>query len=403
MKVIFLSSFFPDNLLSEIQKNSKANLDNAGNSLQWHLLKGLSRYLSSLEVINAPHIGSFPLFYKWPFVSGEVFLIEQRIIVTSLGYLNLAIIKNRIIETYLKKTLKQKLSSLINTEIYIIIYGMRGPFIKAAVDAKKNSPNIKLCLIVPDLQEHLGNSTGLMWTLRLAMQEDLKKYINHFDCFVVLTEAMVESLGIENKPWIRIEGMINPAEHETALSTLKEQTKKIILYTGTLAERYGILDLLEAFELINDNNYELWICGAGNTEKQISDKAKANNAIKYFGIVDRKEALRLQQIATVLINPRSIFSGEYTKFSFPSKTLEYLLSGKPVVMRKLPGVPEEYNQYLFFTDDQSVASLKNKIIEICELSLEKREEIGCSGREFVIKQKNYFMQTEKIIKFLQKL
>mgnify|MGYP003303651866 CR=1 FL=1 len=43
----------------------------------------------------------------------------------------------------------------------------------------------------------------------------------------------------------------------------------------------------------------------------------------FTGKIDRSQVLALQRSATVLVNPRRN-NEEYTKYSFPSKTMEYL-------------------------------------------------------------------------------
>ena len=50
--------------------------------------------------------------------------------------------------------------------------------------------------------------------------------------------------------------------------------------------------------------------------------------------------------ADVLVNPRPN-EGEYTKYSFPSKNIEYLLSGNPVVGYMLSGMPEDYRRFVY--------------------------------------------------------
>lgn len=401
MNLIFLSSLFPQDLLTEIQKNSKGNIDNAGNALQWHILKGLSKQLDSMEVINAPHIGSFPFFFKKLFISEGSFILENKIKGTSLRYCNLSFIKNKIITSVLTKKIKSHLTLNTDTSTVIVVYGMLGSYVKAAINIKRSYPAIKICLIIPDLPEYMNNSSGLIWSLRLAMKENIYKYINRIDGFILLADAMAESLNIQNKPWARVEGMIDPEEHKDSEYKV-DISKKIVLYTGTLASRYGILDLLEAFEEIKNEDYELWICGAGNTEETIKQKTKSDKRIKFMGLITREKVLELQKSATVLVNPRSS-QGEYTKYSFPSKTMEYLLSGKPVIMRKLPGIPLEYHAHLFFTKDDSVTALKNCIVAVCELDQEKRNFYGNKSRDFVLKEKNHLKQTKKIIQLINKL
>lgn len=401
MNVIFLSSLFPNDLLSEIQKNSKGNIDNAGSALQWHILNGLSKQLDSMEVINAPHIGSFPFFYKKLLISEGSFILENKIKGTSLRYCNLSLVKNKFITAVLTKKIKSHLHTNTSTSTVIVVYGMLGSYIKAAINIKRIYPAIKICLIIPDLPEYMNNSSGLIWSLRLAMKENIYKYIDKIDGFILLADAMAESLNIKNKPWTRVEGMIDPDEYKDS-ENQAEISKKIVLYTGTLASRYGMLDLLEAFQEINNDDYELWICGAGNTEESIKQKAISDKRIRFMGLLSREKVLELHRSATVLVNPRSS-QGEYTKYSFPSKTMEYLLSGKPVIMRKLPGIPLEYHAHLFFTKDDSVTALKNCIVNVCELEQEKRNFYGNKSRDFVLKEKNHLKQTEKIIQLINKL
>jgi glycosyltransferase involved in cell wall biosynthesis len=128
---------------------------------------------------------------------------------------------------------------------------------------------------------------------------------------------MSKHFKIENKPWVVIEGMVNPEEIDLSNSTEKSN-KKIVLYTGTLAKRYGILDLLDAFVEIEDVNFELWICGAGDTEDQIKLTSKQDKRIKFLGLLPREQILNLQRSATVLVNPRNA-EGEYTKYSISIK------------------------------------------------------------------------------------
>ena len=73
------------------------------------------------------------------------------------------------------------------------------------------------------------------------------------------------------------------------------------------------------------------------------------------------------------------------------------ISGRPVIMYKLDGVPDEYDNYLNYVPDNSVDALKQKIVEICSLSLEERNRMGQLAREFVLNEKNSEKQVKKII------
>ncbi len=75
--------------------------------------------------------------------------------------------------------------------------------------------------------------------------------------------------------------------------------------------RYGILDLLKIFSLLQLRHHQLWICGDGDGKEQV-EAASCEN-IKYFGQVSHDQVLELQHLAIVLVNPRQPFD-EFTKF-----------------------------------------------------------------------------------------
>ena len=53
------------------------------------------------------------------------------------------------------------------------------------------------------------------------------------------------------------------------------------------------------------------------------------------------------------------------KYSFPSKNMEYMVSGTPVLTTRLPGMPMEYYPYVYFIEEESadgIAAAKEKEI-----------------------------------------
>ena len=83
--------------------------------------------------------------------------------------------------------------------------------------------------------------------------------------------------------------------------------------------------------------------------------------------------------------------------------MEYLSSGVPVIAYKLDGIPDEYDEYLNYVEDNSVESLANKLIEFCEKSDEERAAIGKKGQAFVLENKNAVAQTKKIVEFIKSI
>ena len=158
---------------------------------------------------------------------------------------------------------------------------------------------------------------------------------------------------------------------------------------------------MNAFESIKDDDYRLVIAGGGAEEETVKCFAAKDTRITYLGFISPSEVERWQQMATVLVNPRTS-EREFVKYSFPSKNMECLASGKPYVAHKLPCNPPEYDDYIQYPADESDEALAQKIVEVCELPKEKREAMGRRAREFILREKNPKVQCKKIIDMMEK-
>ena len=102
------------------------------------------------------------------------------------------------------------------------------------------------------------------------------------------------------------------------------------------------------------------------------------------------------------MNPRQNDTySNYTKYSFPSKIMEYMTSGVPVLTYKLEGIPDEYDEYLYYVRGDTEDDLKNAIEDICNKNKQELLEFGNRAREWVLKEKNCVVQCAKIINMLK--
>ena len=155
--------------------------------------------------------------------------------------------------------------------------------------------------------------------------------------------------------------------------------------------------------MIDSPDYRLWIRGNGEEMKQeILRRQKVDNRIVYYEPMSKDDILRLQRRATVLVNPIRP-SQLQTRYFFPSKTMEYLASGTPTIMYKLDCLPEEYYQHVYFVEEESAKSLRDKLVEICEKDNSKLGAFGQSAREFILNDKNPVKQAGKIYGLLSSI
>jgi glycosyltransferase involved in cell wall biosynthesis len=398
LNVVFLGGLFPKESRCEIERKSIGVIQYAADALQWAIVNGLSNYyVQNFKLVNLPYIGSFPKRYNDLKIKSFIFSHKKGANDINVGFVNLPIYKLYSRFHNAKKALESKLD---NDNVIIIIYAIHTPFIKAAIDIKKKYPSVKICLVVPDLPEFMGDDKNVfLKCLKNIEKRLLNKYLKEVDCFVVLSDYMYQPLEINNRPWVRVEGVFNESKNNIVV---EKESFKTILYTGTLAKRYGILNLLEAFSLIKNENYRLWICGDGDAKEELEAIAKKDFRIKNFGQISREKAIELQMKATVLVNPR-ISEGEFTKYSFPSKTMEYLASGTPCILYRLQGIPEEYFDYCYVSEEETSLGLYETIVSVCEKNQEELKDFGERAKKFIIENKTPEKQCGIIYEMLNKL
>jgi glycosyltransferase involved in cell wall biosynthesis len=272
-------------------------------------------------------------------------------------------------------------------------------FFNLGAYAKKINPDIRVVCLIADIPKYATTST-LSGLRKIYHDYEVKKCDRLYgiaDKYVLLTEHMASHLGIRT-PYMVMEGVATSV-NDTEIEESGEEYGKYILYTGLLNEKFGIPVLLEAFGKIKDENVKLVLCGTGDAQELIAKKQLEDNRIIAPGRVDRKKALALQRGATVLVNPRQN-NEEFTKYSFPSKNLEYLSSGVPVVAYKLDGIPDEYDDYINYPADDSAEAMCNELERLLGMTDEERKAVGQRAKEFVLGTKNKVQQTKRIIDFL---
>lgn len=250
----------------------------------------------------------------------------------------------------------------------------------------------KCVAIVTDLPRDIGEGHSISKKINEYFQ-------NRYDGYIILTKYMNEVINKKNKPYVVIEGIAD-------ISYLQKEDKynkyanKVLLYAGGLYEKYGVKALIEAILQLKNNNVELHLYGSGEMESYIQSLDK--NKIKYFGVVTNDIVLEAENKATLLINPR--FSNEeYTKYSFPSKNIEYMSTGTPVLTTRLAGMPEEYQEFVYFFEDESVEGYTKTIENILLKSDKELLNKGKEAKQFIINKKNNIIQTNLIIKKLYEI
>ncbi|WP_298653806.1 glycosyltransferase [uncultured Proteiniphilum sp.] len=402
---LFIGGVFPKEKEEEIIRKSKSGLQMAANNFQWSLIHGFDRNLSKpITILNTIFIGSYPKNYSDCIIHGEQFTHTPGAKDYNLGFINLTILKQFLRPFNEKKILKEWLNANKKESNKIVfIYSLSPRSARLAKLIKQINPDAFTCVSVNDLPQNImlgirGNKK-IVQIWKNLFKKKVEASLKYIDGFMIVSEQIAESLNINNKPYIVVEALTEIDPLSLPIINRKDDKIKRIVYTGGLIEKYGIINLIQAFSLIESDEYQLIICGDGDCKEAIIEMSKADNRIVYLGVLSPDKVKKIQQSATVLVNPRQN-TGDFTKYSFPIKTIEYLLSGKPVIGYKLDGIPHEYDEHLIYVEDNSLDAIKNKIIEVCTMPEKFYSIIGNKNIEFVAEQKNNIIQTKRILSMI---
>lgn len=395
LHICFLGGIFPSPIQEEIEKESNGVIQYAADALQKALLEGIRSHFEDVYLINLPFISSFPKFYRKLLVPGchiRQSFGNAEVFGESMSFINIPIAKmwDKKQKAYqgLCKWGEDKEGAKV-----IIVYSIHSPLLAAAVNYKqRKGKDVKIILVVPDLPEYMSSNKSYIYKkLKQIDRQRLLKLYPLMDGYILLTDYMKERLPMQGKPYRVIEGIYKDTERTDSLPV----RNKSIFYGGTLEKRYGVMNLVNAFINLNLSDYVLEICGMGEAAEDIRTLAKLYPNIHYFGQMPREVVLKKQREAALLVNPRTP-EGEFTRYSFPSKTMEYLGSGVPTLLYRLPGIPEDYYNHCFSIEEIGIGALVSAMRNILSLKEEDLLEKGREAREFILQYKNPSAQCVKL-------
>ena len=227
-----------------------------------------------------------------------------------------------------------------------------------------------------------------------------KSYFRLFNYYIFLTKQMNSIINTRKRKYIIMEGLADIKMRDSEYAK-NDFVVKTILYAGGLYEEYGIKMLLEAFLQLNMQNIRLDIYGDGPMKEEICNRyVVIDERIHYYGVAPNNIVIEAERNASLLVNPRPS-KEDFTKYSFPSKNIEYMVSGTPILTTCLPGMPDEYYDFIYTFEKETVEGYRDTLCEIltkpeCEL-----RQKGIEAQKFILDKKNNNIQAARILDLLK--
>ena len=192
-----------------------------------------------------------------------------------------------------------------------------------------------------------------------------------FSGCVALTDGLKDLFNPDGKPSYVFEGLVE----DRKFPKTNEKKNPYFFFGGALMEKYGVYQLIEAFKILKPKDIDLYICGHHGDKEKIKEAIKGNQRIKSLGLLNVNKVMELEQKSLACINPRP-FTEDLDRFSIPSKTLEYMAMGRPVISVKNTALKKKFPEDVVWLDAANESDLVHGMKIVLNMSEAEREEVG---------------------------
>lgn len=361
----------------------------AANRWQVEILRALTQAGMSVVVLGQKYEQRWPLGALRP---GDLEDAPDNIDVVFSKYWNLPFGRNRSLAMAFRKTFEQLVREKGNPPQLIITYN---PYYQHGSLARYayRRYGIPWIPIVADFK-----SPGEEWAdykreTAEAMGHVFLSYWAYKEC------PLYPKLHIDS-------GVANLRVCEKSYRDPEKGKPFVFLYTGAVSRFKGIDLLLDAFEIFlstqGNQHAELWICGKLALRGEgvhLQHRFDANERIKYFGVVPEGQLEEFSMRADAFVNPRPTGIQDHM-MNFPSKLLEYLSYGKPVISTMTPGVAPEFADILYTPDGEDSAAFAKTMAFVSSLHRSELDYLRSKTFEFLKETRLWSVQAEKLVQWL---
>lgn len=395
VRVVLLGFTVPDDLFDQIMGRDTI-MPVQTHTFAWGLARSLRAAGCPVHLLSTAPVSNWPGNRQFLFRSGT--FRQDGVDGQLLGFVNALGLKHltRFVNVWRSGTrvLRQQEADVL------LVHGVHSPFLWFGA---LRGPRLGV-RVVPVLTDPpsvvLPTDGRLVRSLRRLDRALVRAALARCSGVVTLTDALAEDFA-PDLPRLVMEGIFNPVgagSGATDRAPAAPGTREIV-YAGGLTRAYGVDRLIEAFRGLPGSDLRLRVYGRGELDEWLRDQAVLDSRIAPPELLPRHALLPRLARAAVLVNPRPV-GQDFVRWSFPSKLIEYLSTGVPVVTTRLPSIPEDYAPWLVFADVDTAEGLREAVDRALRLPIEERARIGLGGADFVQETRGPAAQGRRMRDFL---
>lgn len=333
-------------------------------------------------------------------------VVSDRLTVDHLAFPNLPVLKQIYLALGLaRETLAWRWRTRRASSRVMIIDGAYVSAMTTVLPCLRGASRTTRIGIFADLYSYMADvhdaSERRVGLVHSAARRSVARSLALLDAYVVLTEQMAEVLNTAGKPYVVMEGLVDAQAPAPEPDGREKTAHPTVLYAGALRKEYGLETLVRGFQAWDRPDAELVVYGQGDYAAELASIAGTDPRITYRGVVPTADVVAAERSAWLLVNPRPA-EREFTKYSFPSKNMEYLVSGTAVLTTRLPGMPADYLEHVLTIDEPGPHGVSQGLEKAFAEGRDGLLRRGERGRAFVLEHKNNVRQASRILSLSRK-
>ena len=392
MALLYLGAFAPDR-----GKFGSAATSAAGDLFQLNFLTALTKsHLPNPTVFSYFPVPSFPR-EKLFFLRSSSATLDNGLEVRSLSHINLGAIKIATLGISAAwRTLIWAWQNRHAGRRVVICYNLTAP---PAWPIKIVCRWMKLDLVpfIGDIYVP-GEVVKDTFFRRLEFAGQ-KRLIPLVDGLLVANQSIVEDFA-PNRHSLLVEGGVMESLVERFEKVERKDDKSFhIVFAGQLSVLNGVTLLLDAIKILDMHELRVTILGAGQFSDAVQAAADQDSRIRFKGLCSHEEVLHAYEQADLLVNLRRT---EYQthRYVFPSKVVECLATGRPLLTTCTGHVEKEFSDFVFKLREESASALADEIRKIAALPREDRDALGRKAQTYIREHKTWEGHTLRLETYL---
>lgn len=381
MKIIYFTTACEKEDYISFSKNWNTSLNTSIQNLHNRLIRSLA-LTHEVEVISIR-----PFSKKYCKLKGLPSALTNE---GKITWHYLEIKRHKVARFLSAKRQAKKLLSKMNLKDCIILTDTLNPYIlnsSTSLAKKYNLPIIGICNNTPSGIHNTGKSYT---QFLLSMADDLSGYI-------AMTSGLNDLYNERSRASLILEG-VNESKYKE-FDTKKYG--KYIFYNGSLEEKYGVYDLIKAFNELNREDLKLVITGYHNFEEsKFSSAIMGNPNIIHLGMLDADKILSLENGALMNVNPCP-YTEDFDRYLIPVNMLDYLASNTITVSVKNNRLQKYFDEDCIWVNSSDEEDLVNGMKKALDMKKDEKNKIVKKATMDMNKNYSMAIVNKKIILFLK--